>query len=325
MPLATSPHLLPAASVPGGIRPQEDQKDIFNTDLPVRTQVSPSTSPHPYEESMSTATTDRVAPSNNQHIQQALMTVDPESMQWPAQGRFPHNNLAQEATTFYTPTLFAPSSSCIAYPQQARNGMAFNNNYSLSHPAQYSSACPRVYNGVDFTGLPSDMTASYPPATFLHSPTHLQPTTSLPDTSMPELMQFNNDYDLHYGQHIKHEEQLDYNSPYSDISRASTPYSTGHEDDNPIDKEQPYAQLIYRALLDAPENTMVLRDIYDWFRRYTDKASQSETKGWQNSIRHNLSMNGVSLSSSVSSFFIPFYSTFPFLPLHSRHHSGQPC
>jgi hypothetical protein len=41
---------------------------------------------------------------------------------------------------------------------------------------------------------------------------------------------------------------------------------------------------------------MILRDIYEWFKNNTDKASASETKGWQNSIRHNLSMNGVCLS-----------------------------
>lgn len=108
-------------------------------------------------------------------------------------------------------------------------------------------------------------------------------------------MQFNNHYDVQYGEYSQQEDQLDYTSPYSGMSRASTPYSTGYEHSEPIDKEQPYAQLIYRALLDAPQHTMILRDIYDWFRVHTDKAAQSETKGWQNSIRHNLSMNGVSL------------------------------
>ena len=57
---------------------------------------------------------------------------------------------------------------------------------------------------------------------------------------------------------------------------------------------EPYAQLIYRALKSAPEHKMVLREIYDWFEKNTDKAIANESKGWQNSIRHNLSMNGVS-------------------------------
>lgn len=59
---------------------------------------------------------------------------------------------------------------------------------------------------------------------------------------------------------------------------------------------EPYAQLIFRALKNAPGHAMVLKDIYRWFERNTDKARKS-SKGWQNSIRHNLSMNGVRLPS----------------------------
>jgi hypothetical protein len=58
---------------------------------------------------------------------------------------------------------------------------------------------------------------------------------------------------------------------------------------------EPYAVLIYRALRSAPGHKMVLKDIYAWFERHTDKAKDG-SKGWQNSIRHNLSMNGVSRS-----------------------------
>ncbi|CAD6441729.1 dc8c2459-97a9-41ee-940f-0d3d8b19f99a [Sclerotinia trifoliorum] len=54
--------------------------------------------------------------------------------------------------------------------------------------------------------------------------------------------------------------------------------------------EQPYAKLIYRALMSAPDHSMVLQEIYRWFRENTTKGS-SDTKGWMNSIRHNLSMN----------------------------------
>ncbi|KAL9011371.1 MAG: hypothetical protein Q9173_003780 [Seirophora scorigena] len=70
------------------------------------------------------------------------------------------------------------------------------------------------------------------------------------------------------------------------------------DDDGGI-TEEPYAQLIFRALKSAPGHRMVLKDIYRWFERNTDKASKS-SKGWQNSIRHNLSMNGP----THSNFFI---------------------
>ncbi|KAK3309413.1 uncharacterized protein B0T15DRAFT_2462 [Chaetomium strumarium] len=55
-------------------------------------------------------------------------------------------------------------------------------------------------------------------------------------------------------------------------------------------KEEPYAKLIYRAFLSTPRRAMTLQEIYQWFRENTDKG-KTESKGWQNSIRHNLSMN----------------------------------
>ena len=56
--------------------------------------------------------------------------------------------------------------------------------------------------------------------------------------------------------------------------------------------EEPYAQLIYKAFMSKAEHALTLQEIYQWFRDNTDKA-KSEGKGWQNSIRHNLSMNAV--------------------------------
>ena len=43
----------------------------------------------------------------------------------------------------------------------------------------------------------------------------------------------------------------------------------------------------------AKEERMMLRDIYEWFRHNTTKPQESGSNGWQNSIRHNLSMNKV--------------------------------
>ncbi|KAI7160127.1 hypothetical protein KC349_g3735 [Hortaea werneckii] len=52
-----------------------------------------------------------------------------------------------------------------------------------------------------------------------------------------------------------------------------------------------YAQLLYRCLREAPEHTMALKDLYEWVREHSQKAKDSKNKGWQNSVRHNLSMN----------------------------------
>ncbi|KAK7223561.1 hypothetical protein V2G26_011564 [Clonostachys chloroleuca] len=54
--------------------------------------------------------------------------------------------------------------------------------------------------------------------------------------------------------------------------------------------ETPYAQLIYRALMSREDRCMSLQEIYQWFREHTNKTD-GRGKGWQNSIRHNLSMN----------------------------------
>ena len=62
-------------------------------------------------------------------------------------------------------------------------------------------------------------------------------------------------------------------------------------EDNSGDK--PYARLIHEALMQAPGHRMMLREIYDWFLQNTTKPQESGTNGWQNSIRHNLSMNQV--------------------------------
>ena len=67
-------------------------------------------------------------------------------------------------------------------------------------------------------------------------------------------------------------------------------YDDGEED--PLGGK-PYARLIFDALYQAPGHRMMLRDIYDWFEANTSKPRESGTNGWQNSIRHNLSMNHV--------------------------------
>lgn len=81
------------------------------------------------------------------------------------------------------------------------------------------------------------------------------------------------------------------------------PGNFGLEDDTDADSgssEEPYARLIFRALMSVPGHKMALKDIYDWFEKHTNKAKNSDTKGWQNSIRHNLSMNAVSKARSIN-------------------------
>ncbi|KAI8962558.1 hypothetical protein F5Y11DRAFT_356919 [Daldinia sp. FL1419] len=56
----------------------------------------------------------------------------------------------------------------------------------------------------------------------------------------------------------------------------------------------PYAQLIHQAFMSRRTRAMTLQEIYQWFRENTDKEKTdkgNKRNGWQNSIRHNLSMN----------------------------------
>ena len=78
-----------------------------------------------------------------------------------------------------------------------------------------------------------------------------------------------------------------------EASNGQTTFNGGESDEDGSSNSEPYAQLIFRALKSAPGHKMVLKEIYEWFAKNTDKAKTSSSKGWQNSIRHNLSMNGV--------------------------------
>ncbi|KAF8419923.1 hypothetical protein EV426DRAFT_614075 [Tirmania nivea] len=44
--------------------------------------------------------------------------------------------------------------------------------------------------------------------------------------------------------------------------------------------------------MSVPSRTMILGEIYQYFRENIPRFSKMRGKGWQNSIRHNLSMNG---------------------------------
>ena len=81
--------------------------------------------------------------------------------------------------------------------------------------------------------------------------------------------------------------------PLPGTERLDPLHSESEVDDK--QSEPPYAKLIYRALMEAPKHQMVLKEIYEWISQNTDKARDPTFKGWQNSVRHNLSMNGVCL------------------------------
>ena len=91
-------------------------------------------------------------------------------------------------------------------------------------------------------------------------------------------------------------------------SQPSYPQALETEASSETDSESaPYAQLIYRALVSSKQHRLVLQDIYKWFEHNTDKTRDPKNRGWQNSIRHNLSMNGVSTLDVIGATFLMRY------------------
>ncbi|KAI4205870.1 MAG: hypothetical protein LQ350_000055 [Teloschistes chrysophthalmus] len=182
-----------------------------------------------------------------------------------------------------TPAAYLPTLPYLDIASADESSIHWHGQDNLSYPVDYSSLQPdyfhpsptqdrseiasQTYGTSGPRALYADLTVSrrnpndLPPINELYPPT---PTLSPP---------------------------YEFDSPYQQNERDRRLVDEGEEtDDNNIDSE-PYAQLICRALKSAPGHKMVLKDIYRWFEKNTNKA-RSGSKGWQNSIRHNLSMNG---------------------------------
>ena len=89
-----------------------------------------------------------------------------------------------------------------------------------------------------------------------------------------------------------HEGQSENTNPPQPADSPTLP--SDHEEEEKVVKSNvPYARYIWIALMGVEGHTLRLAEIYQWFRDNTTKWSPVHT-GWQNSIRHNLSMNAVS-------------------------------
>lgn len=79
---------------------------------------------------------------------------------------------------------------------------------------------------------------------------------------------------------------------------------SGETDDSLENSDPCYAELLRQALMEKKDDhTMLLKDLYEWVRTHSSKAQDPSNKGWQNSVRHNLSMNAVSDSGRSLSRF----------------------
>ena len=85
-------------------------------------------------------------------------------------------------------------------------------------------------------------------------------------------------------------------TPFAPVNLSTLDRESSTESHNQLEgpaKKESYAVLIYRALMEAEDHCLELRDIYKWVETHTDRVEVSSPSGWKNSIRHNLSMNRV--------------------------------
>jgi hypothetical protein len=226
-----------------------------------------------------------------------------------------------------------------------QGSMADGIPYDYSFPIDYNTetmslACPRSYQlefGIPPTEAVVPSSEAYPPSSYLMDPQKHQSYMAISPrpTGSDGLV-------AREGQEALNRSQIGYGTKDALYGRTSPSLSSdidkmelrvspsdnrdrGSEDGDPLsamvddmdggedDGNQPYAQLIYRALMSTPEHKMVLNEIYDWFRNNYEKFNKAKGKGWQNSIRHNLSMNGVCvLPNPLPTFKYIYYFLFLF-------------
>ncbi|KAF2748435.1 hypothetical protein M011DRAFT_348779 [Sporormia fimetaria CBS 119925] len=315
LPHPQSPQRSLSGDHPDGGLSALPQKEFFCTPLPLLSSASPN--PFYIPTAMTTALQEPMHSDEDQpNAANGLLALrDQSALQWPGAYDlgYAHTNDLGAFRTDHSPMSAQYLQGTEAAFQYRINGLPYSNNYSLSYPmlGLEQASCPRSYSsglGIFNHSDNGSTTESYPPSAYVINP----PTTheTIDSQGHPPSSQFSlftPETSTGSSPNIKLEDypySFYSDSPYGSEAgtRCSTPYSETpmtpimkpgeYPENTTVDKEQPYAQLIYRALMEAPGHTMVLRDIYKWFIKNTNKADNTETKGWQNSIRHNLSMNG---------------------------------
>lgn len=224
----------------------------------------------------------------------ALALDDNFSAQFGAMDNMMDVNPLQATTTSSAP----PAPETKAVPQQYMNWQpmptdffgyeqhpspAWMSDPQQQHPQQQH--LPQFDPNTEFMHGHDGLGIQLPPTS--HPVYHREPLQyDQPFLSQESPLHYSNEYQPDMGVMWNHQEQSV--TPHDDLFADD-------EEPEPEDGADPcYAQLLYSCLKDAPEHTMSLRELYEWVSQHSQKAKDPKNRGWQNSVRHNLSMNAVS-------------------------------
>lgn len=153
--------------------------------------------------------------------------------------------------------------------------------FSASTPSQMQTPCSPAFELASAHGSPQYPTGHFDDASHMY---HTPASMGIPSKGGIE---------SDMGRHVD----------YSILQRAQSSnhcpiYPTNGDSEIPdikcLTQDQintmPYSKLLYLAFMSSDTRRMQLKDIYKWFESHTNKTGSN---GWQNSIRHNLSMNKV--------------------------------
>ncbi|CAI2182551.1 1332_t:CDS:2 [Funneliformis geosporum] len=201
-------------------------------------------------------------------------------------------------------------------PYSASSNSSFSSTSSFSYsplpqqppptqpPAQLSQSQPSYYQRSPPASFYSQPTYSYSQYSQSHSPA--QPSCR---RSQQQIQHYpsSQQYNLQSPQHHPH-------SQISNSQQSPTPirpFQRNHNSQNVISepfvtvkpelnnrpprrRRRPpfsYSSLIAQAILDSPDRRLTLREVYQWIMERYPQLYKADDTGWQNTIRHNLSLN----------------------------------
>ncbi|TLD23574.1 hypothetical protein E2P81_ATG08918 [Venturia nashicola] len=160
-------------------------------------------------------------------------------------------------------------------------------NHHLFTPSQYAPNIDSTIPRSIITSCVSAHDGPYSSFTSTVAPHQVYP--NLAPTSYADPSYHEDEYEQHQQQDndlitIQDHELVPHSIYHRQHDEIASHTATGYGDDgmsidvdNDGDKAEPYAKSLFRCLRNAPAHTMVLREIYDWFKANTDKARASSS------------------------------------------------